>query len=138
MKNTLTKDFSFTKMYDMNINKDIIYEDEFISTSVNKVINLKKYSESILNYLFIFMAINPATSSFRPDKKIMRRKTKRLDLYINVDYEKFRTATKLEARKIIAELYLTGIKKYLSKQKDFNHELFYTDVKELFEKEGII
>ena len=85
------------------------------------------------------MAINPETHSFRPDKIINRRKNPIIELYMNVpDYEKFRSATKLEARKIIAKLYLSGIKKYLSKQKDFKYELFYNDVKELFEKEGVL
>ena len=83
--------------------------------------------------------MNPETPSFRPDKKFNRWKHKVFDIYMNVpDYEKFRTATKLEAQKIIAELYLSGIKKYLSKQKDFKYELFYKDIKELFEKEGIL
>ncbi len=85
------------------------------------------------------MVMEPKTSSFRPDRKFNQRKIKSFDMYMNVpDYNKFRTATKQEAKKIIAELYLSGIKKYLSKQKDFKHELFYKDVKQLFEKEGII
>ena len=54
------------------------------------------------------------------------------------NYEQFCKANKPEAQKIIAELYLSGIKKYLSKQKDFKHELFYKDIKELFEKERIL
>ena len=129
--------FSFTNMIDSNINKDITDEDIFISNLLNKSTQINKYSNIIRNYLFIYIAIDP-DKPFLSDKKIMRHKTKRLDLYMNVNYKEFIRATKEEARKIIAELYLTGIKKYLSKQKDFNHELFYTDVKELFEKEGII
>ena len=131
--------FATTSMSDWKIDRENFHSDQKISDILNHFLNINKYTNLLKQILFITMAIDPSTKSFRPDKKIMRRKFQTLELYMNVpDYEKFSTATKLEARKIIAELYLSGIKKYLSKQKDFKYELFYNDVKELFEKEGIL
>ena len=129
--------FSFTKMIDMHIKRDIIHEDLVICDIINNSTNINKYSNAIKNFLFIYIAMNPEQSVL-PNKKIMRRTHPVLELYMNVDFEKFRCTTKTKARKMLAELYLTGIKKYLSKQKDFKHELFYKDVKELFEREGIL
>ena len=131
--------FVFSAMTDMNIKSYTPYIcGELDKLFINNLL-MKNYTKSQTELALIFMAIAPSTHSFRPDRKFNRRKFKSFDMYMNVpDYDKFRTATKPEAKKIIAELYLTGIKKYLSKQKDFNHELFYKDVKELFQKEGII
>ena len=130
--------FGFSGMNDENISKAPVFICSEL-TNYFYEFNISDYSTNYKELCFIHMAIDPSTYSFRPDKKILRRKQNRFDMYMNVpDYDKFRTATKPEARKIIAELYLTGIKKYLSKQKDFKHELFYKDVKELFEKEGIL
>ena len=131
--------FSSTWMYDMGISNDITYEDLPLLKIINENMNINKYSNKTKKFSFIYMAINPDTRSFRPDKKIMRRANPILQLFMNVpDYDKFRKSTKTEARKIIAKLYLTGIKKYLSKQKDFNDELFYNDVKKVFENNGIL
>ena len=131
--------FATTSMSDWKIDIKQFHSDQEISDILNNCLNLKVYTNLFKQILFISMAITPETKSFRLDKKIMRRKFQTIELYINVpDYNKFRTATKPEARKIIAKLYLSGIKKYLSKQKNFKHELFYKDVKELFEKEGIL
>ena len=129
----------FSSMSDEKISQTILSQDLYLEKILNNTINLNNYTNKFDRVGLIFMAIDPTTKSFRPDKKFNRWKQKVFDMYINVpDYDKFRTATKTEAQRIIVELYLSGIKKYLSKQKDFKHELFYKDVKELFEKEGIL
>ena len=131
-------EFGFSGMNDENISKmPVLICSEF--TNYFYKFNISDYSNNYKELCFIHMAIDPNTHSFRPDKKILRRKQNRFDMYLNVpDYKKFRTATKPEACKIIAKLYLVGIKKYLSKEKDFNHELFYKDVKKLFIDNGIL
>ncbi len=137
--NSLKKDIVFSSMVDMNTQKHVLHISNEFDLIFDKKIKVSNFNNKIKQIALIFMAINPKTHSFRPDKKFWRWKAGNFDMYLNVpNYQFFCTATKTEARKIIAELYLTGIKKYLSKQKDFNHELFYKDVKELFLKEGII
>ncbi len=131
--------FVLSSMSDENVDLSLIEQDRAINKILNKDILLDSYTSKHKQICLTFMAMDPTTSSFRPDKKFWRWKAGNFDMYMNVpDYNKFRTATKQEAKKIIAELYLSGIKKYLSKQKDFKYELFYKDVKQLFEKEGII
>ena len=138
MVNTQLK-LGISAMIDMNVSEKNINFTYEMSNYLSENIDISIYGTKFQQIGLIFMAMNPTTPSFRPDKKINRWKHKVFDMYINVpDYEKFRTATKTEARKIIAELYLTGIKKYLSKQKDFNHKLFYKDVKKLFINKGIL
>ena len=131
--------FPISSMTDWHVNDTLIETDRELVSILNQSLQINGYTKKITRVNLVFMVMNPSTHSFRPDKKFWRWKAGHFDMYMNVpDYDKFRTATKPEARKIIAELYLTGIKKYLSKQKDFNHELFYKDVKELFQKEGIL
>ncbi len=131
--------FIISSMLDIKTNKFLLFLSSIFYNLLNINLNISNYTKKHNEIGLIFMAMNPHLSLSRPDRKFNRRKFKSFDMYMNVpDYDKFRTATKPEAKKIIAELYLTGIKKYLSKQKDFNHELFYKDVKELFQKEGII
>ena len=124
-------------MLDMKSKKHVLHISQEFDLLFEKKIQISNFSKKIKQIALIFMAINPKTHSFRPDKKFWRWKDGNFDMYLNVpDYEKFCNADKKKAKVIIAELYLTGIKKYLSKQKDFNHELFYKDVKNLFIDNG--
>ena len=61
-----------------------------------------------------------------------------MELYLNLDYYKFLEADNQTALEMMAELYLKGINKFLSTCKDFDHELFYKDVKNLFIDNGIL
>ncbi len=137
--NSKKSNFVFSSMTDNRVEKDILSICWDLSQISNKESKISKYTDKFQQIALTFMAINPQTHSFRPDKKFWRWKAKNFDMYMNVpDYEAFCKADKNGAKKIVAELYLKAIEKYLSKQKDFKHKLFYKDTKELFEKEGIL
>ncbi len=126
-------DLGFSTMYDMKVKRSNVNFSNEYSKFLDKNLQIKKYGNKIKEICLIFMAMDPATYSFRPDKKFWRWKSGVFDMYVNVpDYETFCNATHDEAKKIIAKLYLTSIKKYLWKRKDFDAPKFYKDVKEVF------
>jgi hypothetical protein len=71
------------------------------------------------------------------EQKYFKPRSKSLFLDLKaIDYDKFTTATKQEALKIMATETLRGVKKFLSGVKDFNFERFYADVEGLFKQQG--
>ena len=128
-----TNKLVFSSMSDEKVNFSILHQDRYLEDILNKSVKIDSYSEKIEEIGLIYMAMDPTTHSFRPDRKFWRWKSGVFDMYVNVpDYEKYCQATEAEAKKIIAQLYLDSIKKYLWKRKDFDAKQFYSDVKEVF------
>ncbi len=120
-------------MSDWNVDDTLVETDRNIVEIINKSLSINSYTKKMSRINLVFMAMDPTTHSFRPDRKFWRWKSGSFDMYVNVpDYEKFCNATHKEAKKIIAKLYLASIKKYLWKRKDFDAPKFYKDVKEVF------
>lgn len=92
-----------------------------------------KNADKLKEICMTFMAMDPKTHSFRPDKKFWRWKSGAFDMYVNVpDYEEYCKITEKEvAKKIISKMFLESIKKYLWKRKDFDAPRFYIDVEKV-------
>jgi hypothetical protein len=72
------------------------------------------------------------------ERLIAGKKTKKLEIRINADYDRLLQADERETLQIIAETYLKAIEIFLLPRKDFEGKKFYEDVKNLFVKEGIL
>ena len=138
-ENYKMKEFAFTSSSDEIIPLSKFEKDLVIKKNLNKFLTLNKYSDKYTSLFTIYQAFAPDDiySQYK-EKKRFRRKTKVMELYLNLDYHKFLKADNKTALQMMAELFLKGINKFLSTCKDFDHELFYKDVKKLFEKEGIL
>jgi len=137
--NILDYKFVISSMIDMRVPIVNTHADAYFDEIINNYLDLKKYSDKITEINMVYMAINPKTYSFRPDKKFWHWKSGLFEFFINVpDYEAFCKATESEARSIIALLFLKGIDRYLSKRKDINCTQLLADLVQLFLNENII
>jgi len=103
-----------------------------VQEQLNLHLDLKKYSQKVQKYTFIFMAINPQFGLERADKKQFLRSSQTIRVFMNLDREKLDTSTPKEILGQMCELYLKGIELYLFKRKDFLAKQFYEDVQEVF------
>ncbi len=124
---------AFSAMADMNVNKEAIFFTYELSQLLSNKINISDYGEKLKEICLIFMAMDPSTHSFRPDKKLWSWKYGVFGMYVNVpDYDEYcKIKNNLYAKKIIIKMYLESIKKYLWKRKDFDAPRFYTDVEKI-------
>jgi len=108
--------------------KLLIYEklkDNFIN------IDIKNFSE-IDKLIIIFQAFPkdyPARKVL--EYKIQRRKTKTLELYLILDYERIMQGTDPENLQHIKEVFLKGCETFLKPLKDFKYKEFETKIKEI-------
>ena len=131
--------FVLSSMTDMAVNIETVGDTNLINYLLNDNLALSKYTEKIREMGLIFMALDPTTHSFRPDRIFWRWKRGIFDMYMNVpDYQAFCNATPLEAKITIAQLYLKGIKTYLAQRNDIDHEKLYQDMKKLFADEKLV
>ncbi len=123
----------FSAMVDMGVNDEAVFFTHEMSLLLSNNLSISDYSSKQKEVCMIFMAMDPDTHSFRPDKKFWRWKSGAFDMYVNVpNYKEYCKITKEEkARKIIAEMFLESIKKYLWKRKDFDAPRFYIDVEKV-------
>ena len=113
--------------------------DLILKKILNQNLTPEKYTNKISSVFCIYQAFAPDDMYCNyPEKKVLRRKTKVLELYMNLDYYKFLEADNKQAKEMMSELYLKGIEKYLIPRKDFKGKEFYHDVKELFEQHKLI
>ncbi len=102
-------------------------------------LNFKNYTNKITAIFYIYQAFAPDDIYSRyKEKKVIRRKTKVFEIYMNLDYYRFLEVDNEEAKSMMSELYLKGIEKFLIGRKDFKGKEFYKDVKQLFEKHELI
>ncbi len=133
-------DFVFSSRIDSGSKKNIWFSS-VLEDLINKNLSIQNYSEKYIQSLsFIFVVFPDADNGVDwKERKSYTRARKILKLEIKLpDYQRFCDATKQEAMKIMAEQTLRGTEKFLSKVKDFDYHKFYADLKELFEKEGIL
>jgi len=123
--------FGFSEMTSED-HAQITYLSLFMEEQLNLHLDLKKYSQKVQKYTFIFMAINPQFGLERADKKQFLRSSQTIRIFMNLDREKLDTSTPKEILKQMCELYLKGIELYLFKRKDFLAKQFYEDVQEVF------
>jgi len=107
----------------LNIYK--VFADNFID------INIKLFSNQFNELFFVFQCF-PLTSSRKVEEfKTLRRKTKPLELYLILDYERIMQGTDEENLLHIKEVFLKGCETFLKPLNDFKWEEFELKIKEL-------
>ena len=121
---------NLTASYWKEISEKIkVYKQVFNSDS-NLII--EKYTEKFENLLIIFQAFpkNYPARKIEEFKK-MRRKTKTLELYLVLDYDKIMSGTDEENLAHIKDVFLKGCETFLKPLKGFDWEKFELKLKEL-------
>ena len=130
METIQNKSFGFTaKVDEKNLHK--VLQFRLIKELLNKHLNLSDYTKELSEIVFVYLASSPEISIPEKDFKKYRRKHKCLEIGVNIDYQCICKADKENSLKILAETYLKGIKTNM-RYKDFDHNKFYKDVKQLF------
>ncbi len=131
-----SNDFGFTadvtKEYFSKVSKFIIIEN-----LLNENFSIARYSKNLNKIVFIYILLNQSVSFEVENFKRYRRKNKILEVGLNLSQQEFTNINEKETVQLLAKKYLLGIEQYMIR-KDFNHELFYKDVKKLFIDNGII
>jgi hypothetical protein len=99
---------------------------------------IESYTKLIKELLVIEIFYKKSTLLPEKNRVYYARKKAALQLFINADYDRLMQADERETLQIIAETYLKAIEIFLIPRKDFEGKMFYEDVKNLFEKEGIL
>jgi len=93
--------------------------------------NIINYSNQINELFFIFQCF-PSTSLRKVEEfKRLRRKTKTLELYLILDYERIMQGTDPENLQHIKEVFLKGCETFLKPLKEFKYNEFETKIKEI-------
>ncbi len=131
-------DFIISTIADDGANNNINLTLE-IKALLNKQLVLSNYVNDNINHFtvtYIILASNSDGVNWLEGKRF-KRKEKNFTLSIKLaDYEQFCNAEKITAKKIIAEQFLNAVQLHLPKEKDFDFPKFYTDLSELFHKQG--
>jgi len=129
--------FGFTACIDEKANKKL-YLYQNIEKILNNKLDLTNYTQNITEIVFVYIALDPEMLFKENDFTKFRRKSKIVEIGINLNYAELLLATEDETLEILAEAYLKGIEKYLLPRKDFNGNQFYNDVKQLFTEHRLI
>jgi len=112
-----------------------IKEKLFITSVINdklKTIQLNEYSLNLDFILIIFQCFPKDFKSIKPQEyKRLRRKTKTLELYLILDYERIMQGTDEENLNHIKEVFLKGCETFLKPLKGFKWEEFETKINEI-------
>jgi len=97
-----------------------------------KNLRILDFTNSLNKIFFVFQAYPKDFQAFKAKEyKIMRRKTKTLELYLILDYERIMQSTDPENLQHIKEVFLKGCETFLKPLKDFKYNEFETKIKEL-------
>ncbi len=129
--------FGFTACIDEKANKKL-YLYQNIEKILNNKLDLTNYTQNITEIVFVYIALDPEMLFKENDFTKFRRKSKIVEIGINLNYAELLLATEDETLEILAEAYLQGIEKYLLPRKDFNGNQFYNDVKQLFTEHRLL
>jgi len=92
---------------------------------------LENYTNILNSIVIIFQAINPQSPRKVEEYKRMRRKTKTLELYLILDYERMMQGTDPENLQHIKEVFLKGCETFLMPLKDFKWKEFNDEIQKI-------
>jgi len=103
-----------------------------LRNKLNNSIKLSDFTSNIETLFIIFQCFPKDTKSRKVEEfKTMRRKTKTLELYLVLDYERIMQGTDEENLLHIKEVFLKGCETFLKPLKGFDWEGFEGKVKEV-------
>jgi len=125
------KNIDFTTAQDKNVRNRI---DVFIPVfdKYIGILNIKDFSNSLNGLYFVFQCFENIENGRRViEFKTLRRKTKTLELYLMLDYERIMQGTDPENLQHIKEVFLKGCETFLKPLKEFKYNEFETKIKEI-------
>jgi len=94
--------------------------------------DLSNYNNNAFDLVIVFQAFPKDYPARKVEEyKIQRRKTKTLELYLILDYERIMQGTDEENLKLIKEVFLKGCETFLKPMKDFNYIDFSEKLKQI-------
>jgi len=94
-------------------------------------IDLSLFTNNVENVFVVFQSFNPSSKAMiAKERKTMRRKTKTLELYLILDYERIMNGTDPENLQHIKEVFVKGCETFLKPLKDFKWEEFIQKINE--------
>ncbi len=112
-------------------NSSIKIIDTGMLKSQLEFVNIKQYTNSIDILFIIFQCFSADNPRKVLEYKIQRRKTKTLELYLILDYERIMQGTDEENLNHIKEVFLKGCETFLKPIKDFKWEEFEEQLKQI-------
>jgi len=106
-----------------------------LSNLLNEFLMLSDFTKSFNTLFFIFQCFPKDIKSRKVvEFKIIRRKTKTLELYLILDYERIMQGTDSENLQHIKEVFLKGCETFLKPLKDFKWEEFNYEVQKIIHR----
>ncbi len=123
----------FTAAYNKEIRDNIsVYENMNLLFSNFSIL---EFTSSLNEITVIFQSFNPDSKVMKPqERKTLRRKTKTLELYLILDYEKIMNGTDPENLNHIKEVFLKGCETFLKPLKDFRWEEFNDEIQKIINR----
>lgn len=108
-----------------------------VLTAVLKNLSIRDYAPDTSNFILIIAStVFPGWQE--KERMVARKKTREIEVYINLDNTSVLSANDAELKKLIARAYLSAISRFLSKRKDFDHLKFYADAERVFKENGLL
>lgn len=104
---------------------------------LNQNLSIKNYTQDFDYVDFMFIMDLP--KSIHDEFRGVSKKKRYIYLQLKLDYFEVMSATPEEVKQLMAALYLNSILSYPKMRlKSFDYQRFYSDVKALFEKHGLL
>ncbi len=132
MENTELHNFeiSFALDKDIDLNKFLVGKQ--FEKLLNENLVLSNYTTKFSTLFMIFQCFEPENPYFNAkDYKVLRRKTKSMELYSLVDYKEALNADEKKMKSLLCDTYIKSIETHLN-NKDFAFEAFIKDLKPIF------
>ncbi len=125
------KQFGFTEHTDIsNFRKfDGVFEIEKI---LNENVNLTDYTKTIQKIVFVTIAVDTQKFNGVDNFIKFRRKSKAIELGVNLPYNEFINADKDKELKILKNAYIEGVETLLSKRKDIDYKKLSENIRQIF------
>jgi len=131
-----TPSFGFTAKTDEKVLYKVL-KFNVIEEVLNSRLSISDYTEKLQKIVFVYLAASPELAIIHDDFMKYRRKSKCIEIGLNLDYELLTQTEDENVLEILASSYLEGIKKFMQ-IKDFDYKRFYHDVEQLFFDNGFI
>ncbi len=124
-------EFGFT--YDTDISNFKKFQGTFeIEKVLNEKIKLADYSTNIQEIVFVYIAVDTQKFNGVDNFIKFRRKSKTIELGVNLPYYEFINADKDKELKILKNAYIEGVETLLSKRKDIDYKKLSENIRQIF------
>jgi hypothetical protein len=133
MENIELKKFEISFALDKDLDFNKFTAGKELEKLLNSNLILSNYTTKFSTLFMIFQCFEPENLYFQAkDYKVLRRKSKVLELYSLVDYNGAKSADDKVMKSLLCNTFLNSVEKHLN-NKDFAFDKFIKDLKSVFE-----